>query len=285
MKRDSIDNTATRLSGLSAHARGKPARCFEWRASADRDHPAQAHGLLSLAGHPLLAQLSDEQRWRLGLAEMTHFFSLNIAGERMLLEGLGQQLAGGHCSGATSGYLRHVIEEECAHTEVFETFCRRYAGKTYRDRQLRFPRRLLPGEAEFLVFAQMLVFEEISAWFNRKLAADRDVWPLVRDINEYHAAEEARHLVFGRAMVESLWEASSPGWAEEGRARIAKYVRAYVRSTLRSYVDPDVYVDAGVPGDAFALREEVLASDGWRQIEAAATKRLDATLTGLGMAR
>ena len=253
MTRSSVDTIAKRLSGISVHTRTNPYRRFEWSAAPDRSRPANSEALLSLADHPLLAALSDEQRWQLGLAEMAHFFSLNITGERELLAGLARRLEFGS-SAAISGYLQHILDEESAHTAVFAQFCRRYAGKIYPDRQMRLPREFLRGEEEFLFFAQMLIFEEIAAWFNRKLAGDRSLWPLVREINEYHATEEARHLAFGRAMVETLWATSATNWGEERRQRIGAYLRSYTKATMRSYIDPAVYADVGLPGDLFALR-------------------------------
>ena len=282
MNGSSVDIIAKRLSGISVHTRTNPDRRFEWSTAPDRSRPAKSESLLSLADHPLLATLSAEQRWRLGLAEMVHFFSLNIVGERELLAGLARRLEFGS-SAAISGYLQHVRDEESAHTAVFAQFCRRYAGKIYPDRQMRLPREFLPGEEEFLFFAQMLIFEEIAAWFNRKLAGDRSLWPLVREINEYHATEEARHLVFGRAMVESLWATSAAHWGEESRQRVGTYLRAYMKATMRSYIDPAVYADVGLPGDLFALRNEVLASRGWHAVEDSATQRIRVLLDGMGI--
>ena len=172
MSDSSLDSVAARLSDISVHTHVDPYRRFEWSPAPDHSLPAKSAALLSLADHPRLVTLCDEQRWQLGLAEMTHFFSLNIAGERELLAGLARRLELGS-SPAVSEYLHHFLEEENAHMLVFAQFCRRYAGKIYPNRQMRLPREFLPREEEFLFFAQALIFEEIAAWFNRKLAGDR----------------------------------------------------------------------------------------------------------------
>lgn len=282
MSRASIDSVAERLSTVSVHTHTNPYRRFEWFATLDHGRPVMSDGLLSLAGHPLLPTLSDEQRWQLGLSEMVHFFSLNIAGERELLTGLSRRLQLGS-SPMVSEYLHHFLDEENAHMLVFAQFCQRYVGKIYPSRNMSLPRTFLPGEEEFLFFAQALVFEEIAAWFNRKLAGDAALCPLVREINEYHAVEEARHVLFGRAMLENLYAKSAAAWGDEGRRRIGAYLHAYVQATLRSYVDPIVYADAGLPGDAFALRDEALATTSWRSLEDSAAKRIRMILAGLGM--
>ncbi len=282
MSASPVDTVAERLSGISVQAHSNPYRRFEWTSGPDRRLPAKSEALLSLADHPVLATLSEEQRWRLGLAEMGHFFSLNIAGERELLMGLASRLERG-ASPAVSGYLHHFLEEENAHMAVFAQFCRRYVGKIYPARQMRLPRTYLPGEEEFLFFAQILIFEEIAAWVNRKLAGDSALWPIVRQINEYHATEEARHLVFGRAVAEDLWAASSKDWGDVECRRIGAYLRSYTRVTLRGYIDPAVYTDVGIKGDVFALRDEALASPSWLRFEDQATRRLRAVWSALGI--
>jgi len=100
----------------------------------------------------------------------------------------------------------------------------------------------------------------------------------------YHAEDEARHLAFGRTVVEALWRKHSPGWGEQGRAQVAGYLKRYLDSLQRLYVSPFVYRDLGLP-DPMGLREQVLALPERKEIERAAAARAVAFLGRLpGMA-
>jgi hypothetical protein len=268
-----------RLSGLSGRLAARSAAVvpdsaprFSWPAALGGDRLAMSPRLASLFGHPAAAALGDEARWRLHLFEAVHFFSLNIAGERELMAGLAVRLYRGPLA-ETAEYLQHFLAEENAHSAVFARFCLAYGGKVYPDKQLRFERTFAAGEEDFLFFARALVFEELADYFNQAMAADDELCPLSRAINAYHAEDEARHIAFGRRAVAALWERFAPAWPEETRAKALSYLRGYVDATLRGYVNPAVYRDAGLPGDAYALREEALASPERAALSAEAARR------------
>jgi hypothetical protein len=261
-----LSAASARLSALSVRAFTNPHTRFTFPSEAARDRLAMPEPLLTLAGLP------DEQRWRLALLEATQFFSLNIAGERELMQGLAARLYSGPLA-ATSEYLQHFLAEENAHTVVFARFCMSYAGKIYPSRELRLEREHLAGEEEFLFFARVLLFEEIANWWNQRIAADDEVWSLAREINEYHALDEARHIAFGRQALAALWERYAPGWPQEARLRISAYLEQYVSATQRSYVNPSVWRDLGMTGDLLEQREQVLARPERRALDEAAAAR------------
>jgi hypothetical protein len=261
-----LSAASARLSALSLRAFTNPHTRFTFPSQPARDRLAMPESLLTLGG------LSDEQRWRLALLEATQFFSLNIAGERELMQGLAARLYTGPLA-ATSEYLQHFLAEENAHTVVFARFCMSYAGKIYPSRELRLEREHLAGEEEFLFFARVLLFEEIANWWNQRIAADDEVWSLAREINEYHALDEARHIAFGRQAVAALWERYAPAWPSEARLRLGAYLEQYVGATQRSYVNPSVWRDLGMGGDLLEQREQVLARPERRALDEAAAAR------------
>jgi hypothetical protein len=271
---------STRLSQISVRSFTNPHTRFAWPERPPRDRLAMSEQLLPLAALPIWATLDDEMRWRVALAEATQFFSINIAGERELMMGLADRLHRGP-SPEVSDYLQHFLHEENAHTFVFVNFCQRYSGKIYPDPQMRLPREYLPGEREFLFFAQVLVFEEIANHYNQHMAADDTLWSLSREINDYHTTDEGRHIAFGRQVVEDLWSEWSPQWSDEGRAGVAGYLARYMEAVLRSYVNPQVYRDLGLP-DPLQLRQEALAAPTWRALAAAATDRVSEFLRERG---
>lgn len=276
---EGVERATTSLSRVSQARFRSPHQLFAWPSRPDPYRLAMSQPLISLSAHPIWATLTDEQRWKAALLENGYFYSLNIAGERELMMGLACRLHQGPLA-AASEYLLHFLQEECAHSAVFTRFCRTYLGHIYPDRQMRLPRAFLPGEEELLFFAQVLVFEHLAGWHNMQNAKDVDVWPLSRAIHGYHAEDEARHLAFGRTVVEALWRKHSPGWGEQGRAQVAGYLKRYLDSLQRLYVSPFVYRDLGLP-DPMGLREQVLALPARKEIERAASARAVAFLSRL----
>jgi hypothetical protein len=237
--------TAARLSAASRRAYQNPYEGVEWPESVDRDQWFTSPELISLYGTPLWDGLDESARRRLSFWEAVNFYSLNIWGERSLMEGLAARL---HRPGLedVAEYLHHFLDEENKHSVWFATFCRRYAGKIYADRKVAFPREYAEGEEDFLFFAKVAVFEEIVDRYNVAMGRDERLVPIARQINANHHAEETRHLVFGRRIVEHLWERHSPAWAEETVAGVRAHLTGFLEATWREYYNPDVYRDAGI---------------------------------------
>jgi P-aminobenzoate N-oxygenase AurF len=231
------------------------------------------------SGLPVYQEMNDERRWQLALLEAVSFFSLNINGEHDLMRGLEARLTG-DVPAHVSRYLPHFLREEAAHTEVFKQFCLKYGGFIFRDRQVRFPQEFLPGEENFVFFARALIFEEIADFYNRKLAADDTLWRLARDINRYHAEDEARHIAFGRLYVSALWEELGKHWTAEEKARVAGSLKRYLQSVQRSYVNADVYQKLGMAPE---VREEILRSAHWMAIAEQSARKLTCWFGGIGL--
>jgi hypothetical protein len=268
-----------RLTTLSVTQKQDPNRLFSWPARAADDLPAMSEKLLPLLGHPLYAELSGEQRLRLALLEAVNFFTLNINGERELMAGLAERIERGEAPHLT-GYLLHFLEEESAHTVVFTRFCLDYGGSIEPNRQVEFPRDYLPGEEEFLFFARVLVFEEIAQDYNQRIAADDDVWALARGINDYHASDEARHIAFGRALVDEMWDRQSKVWDGDQQKQVGDYLRRYIDTVLRTYVNPAVYRALGLPR---SVRHEILESAHWQSLCEQSTRRVSQWLQKIGV--
>jgi hypothetical protein len=216
--------------------------------------------LLSIAGTPAGDALSSDDVRRLSFLEAINFFSLNIHGERSLLEGLASRL---YRNDLYTPYLHHFLDEENKHMVYFGTYCLRYAGKIYPDRKLAFPREYADGEDDFLFFARVFLFEEVVDVYNARMAQDKRLEPVAREINRMHHRDEARHLAFGRKLVAELWERHAPGWDAPTIEGIRRYLADYVLAIWREYFNPDVYRDFGFP-DPVAFAREAFASDAAR---------------------
>jgi hypothetical protein len=190
------------------------------------------------------AGLGEVTRRRLAFHEAANFYSLNIHGEKGLMEGLAARLYRRDLM-EVSTYLHHFLDEENKHSIYFGGFCTRYA-RVYPSRQLALGGPKPPRDvADFLFFTQTLIFEEIVDRYNLVQARDARLHELARFINHNHHVEEARHLVFGRRLVAALWRSCSPSWGEERIADIRGHLAQFFVSSWREYYNPDVYADAG----------------------------------------
>ncbi len=255
-----LEATVERLCRVSVENFIDPFSRLEWPDRIDEDAWYTSPELISLHGTPAYEELSLPQRKRLGFFEAVNFFSLNIHGERMLIEGLARRLYR-RGQETISPYLHHFLDEENKHMTYFGRFCTRYAGKVYPEKKLPFPQEFAPGEEDFLFFAKVLVFEEIVDVYNRRMARDERVAPIAREIHGLHHFEEARHLVFGRELVAELFERHREQWSDGVLRGVRRTLAAYLSATWKEYYNPEVYRDSGL-ASPFELRRAALASPG-----------------------
>ena len=237
--------TVDKLCQASRDKNINPYDSIEWPETLDPDQWCFSPELISIYGTQTYEQLTEQEKKRLSFCETVNFFSLNIHGEMPLVEGLAQRLHKSDTKEITP-YLHHFLDEENKHMVYFGGFCMRYAGKVYRDKKLVFPREYAPGEADFLFYVKVLIFEEISIEHNLRLSKDRRLPPIVRQINLMHYVEESRHLAFGRLQVKRLFQRYSTKWSRETLQGVSDYLKVYLESTWKEYYNPDVYRDVGL---------------------------------------
>jgi P-aminobenzoate N-oxygenase AurF len=224
----------------------------------------------SLYGTDAWHALDPAGRQRLAFHEAANFFSLNIHGEKALMQGLAERLYRPDLA-EVAQYLHHFLDEENKHSVYFGRFCRRYA-RIYPSRQVPFEQPRPRGEADVLFFAKALVFEELADAYNRVQAADERLHPLVRWINHQHHVDEARHLHFGRRLLAALWEMWVPRWGPDETEALRRYVDRFFTMTWRAYYNPDVYADCGFT-DPWATADAAWASPHQREHRRRASAR------------
>lgn len=236
--------TVARLCEVSIKDYINPYSYLEWPETLDREQWFTSPELISLYGTDLYEEMTEDERKRLSFYEAVNFFSLNIHGEKSLVEGLAKRLYR-KGNNEISPYLHHFLDEENKHMVYFGGFCLKYAGKVYPDRKIVFPREYEKGEKDFLFFAKVLIFEEIVDVYNVRMARDERLAPIARRINHLHHRDEARHLVFGRQTVRELFAQYRQMWSAETLAQVQEYLKGYLLSTWKEYYNPDVYRDTG----------------------------------------
>jgi len=258
MNRIDFNGFLDELSAISEETFIDPAD-FDWPEELDTDAWYFTPELISIFGTDTWHAMDEHARKRLSFFEAVNFFSLNIHGEKYLVSEISRRLFAGE-SPKLSRYLTHFVDEEMRHMMYFAGFCRRYAGKTYPDRTLHSEDS---GDAEldqFLLFARINVFEEIVDHYNRVMAKDERLAPVVREINRIHHFEELRHLNFGRRFLQQCLERHVSDWDAQRRASLRHHLEEYLRYVWKQYYSPEVYADAGVR-DAFDVWRNAFAGD------------------------
>lgn len=258
-----------RLSEMSIRDRGNPYRTFDWPESLPEGlwmsrELLTVHGTDEGLEPEVLARLS---RW-----ESIHFYSLNVHGIRELLSEVVSRI---HQPGYSlvSPFFHHFIGEENEHMWYFAEFCTRYGGKLYPNISMKTPNAFRDAVADLLVFIKIQTFEEIIDYFNAKMAKDPELHPFVRKINRMHHRDESRHIAFGRQLITSLFEEVKRTVDETTLAAIDEYLRRYLAVSIQSLYNPQVYRDAGLPGNPFDRRRRLLGHEGRSSVHDAILRR------------
>lgn len=273
--------TLDRLCASSRRNFRNPSDDIPWPDALDPDAWFTSPELMSVYGTDEWDGLDDSTRRRLSFWEAVNFYSLNIHGEKSLMEGLAARLYRRDMADVTP-YLHHMLDEENKHSIYFGGFCTAYAGKVYSSRKLSMPREYAPGEETFLFFAMVLIFEETVDRFNVLMAKDERLDPVARAINASHHDDEARHLIFGRRMVARLWDQWHPEWESDVVDRLRAQLAGYFTAMWRDYYNPDVYSDAGL-SDARALPARLWDAPAQRGHRAQMSGRAISLLTDMGV--
>lgn len=258
-----IVELAERLCEVSEKSYLNPYTYIAWQESMSKEQWFCSPELISIYGTSEYEALDDKRKQLLSFYEAINFFSLNIHGEKSLVEGIAHRLYSKELK-ELAPYLHHFLDEENKHMIYFGGFCQRYAGKVYRNRKMEIPREYAKGEEDFLFFARIMIFEEIVDFYNVRMSTDESLEPIARKINLVHHLEEARHLVFGRQIVEHLYEKYSPSWSKEVLQNCKNYLKSYIITTWKEYYNPDVYSDAGLP-EAYDLVDKAWNNDYTRK--------------------
>ncbi|WP_373234574.1 diiron oxygenase [Mycobacterium marinum] len=260
----SLQETSSHLSKVSQRSYQNPYTAVEWPETI---HPERdwfsTPEYLSLYGTTVWDELAEPTRRLLAFHEAVNFYSLNIHGEKSLMQGLAARLYRRDLSDVTD-YLHHFLDEENKHSIYFGGFCTRYA-KVYPTRQLALDCDRPPRDVEdFLFFAQTMIFEEIVDRYNWVQARDGRLHPIARFINRNHHVEEARHLVFGRRMVTALWESCAPTWDESTIVEVRDRLAQFFVASWREYYNPSVFADVGL-ADPWQLAEDAWGATAQRK--------------------
>lgn len=256
---------ALKLSEASVKRYNSPYEQFQWPEYLDKHQWHFSPELISIYSLDEYQQLNEEQQKNLAFWEAINFYGLNIHGEKALIRGLAEHLYYMDWSPELSQYLHHFLDEENKHMTVFGTFCNKYGKKVYPDKKMNFPREYEKGEADFLFFAKVVIFEELVDYYNRYMGNDKRLDTLTQQINQYHHNDESRHLAFGRELTKNLFGQWAPTWSETTLSEVKQYLSNYMISTWKEYYNPSVYKDAGLTNSYAVYQKAWSAASDHRQ--------------------
>jgi hypothetical protein len=260
-----------RLVTMSERDYYNPYRLFDWPDSIVQDAYWMSPELMTVHGTAVADRLDEAQLRALSKWESVNFYSLNVHGIRELLTAIVARI---YTPGfeLPSEYFHHIIGEENEHMWFFATFCLRYAGKVYPDKTLTFAGPGIPEAETFLIFARLLIFEELVDVFNQRMATDDRLHPTIQQINSVHHQDESRHIAFGRQIVALLHAELRRTLSLEQLASLESYLKRYMRASAESLCNPAMFVDAGIE-NPYGMRRATLADPQFEVFTARVLKR------------
>jgi P-aminobenzoate N-oxygenase AurF len=258
-----LQEVAARLSRASREQRYDVNELFDWPASLPADAYWMSPELTTCYGTAVWAELDEPGQIALSQREAVNFFSLNVHLIRDLIGEVAARIYAARYPGVAE-FFHDFIHEENEHMWFFAQFCLRYGGRIY-------PPKAVTGGAlqgtdvirDLTVFGRILIAEELCDAYNAKMAGDGRLPPIARQINSVHHNDESRHIAFGRQIMRALHQEAAARCSAAELSAAAEYLGRYVTSCLRSFYNPAVYADAGLPG-ARSLRTRLLADPARR---------------------
>ena len=281
---DRFRSVLDRLSSKSIDDYYNPYRLFDWPDRLPEDMWWMSPELTTTHGSAFANTLSQEQLFRLSKFESMNFYSLNVHGIRELLIEVVRRI---HTAGfeTPSEFFHHFIGEENEHMWFFAEFCLRYGPGIYRaPGGAAVPSSVSVKIESVLVFARILIFEELVDHYNSRMAADERLHETIRAINRIHHQDESRHIAFGRELVDLLFADLRESATEEELDDISGYLRRYLTYSFESLYNPQVYRDAGI-ADPYGLRAELLAAPERAAAEQQVFRKTHRYLTKTGLLR
>lgn len=266
-----VQRILDKVSNKSIEDHYNPYTLFEWPETLPEDRLWMPLELMTIHHMPAEKTLTEAELIALSKWESINFYSLNIHGIRELLVEVCRRIHT-NAFAMPSEFFHHFIEEENSHLWIFAQFCLRYGGKIYPERRMPATARE-PAVEQFMIFAKILIFEEIVDYYNVRIAQDESLHPFVREINRLHHHDESRHIACSRELVEALFGHVRQSVDASELPSIEEYLRQYIVACVESLYNPSAYLDAKLPVNAYQLRREALRDENRKRADQAMLKR------------
>ncbi|MFE9279558.1 diiron oxygenase [Paenibacillus glucanolyticus] len=267
---EKMEKILEKLVNLSTEDYYNPYKHFKWPERLNDNELWMTPELVSVYGTKYYEELGEEKRILLSKWESINFYSMNVHSIRSLLIEVIERV---HMPGfeVPSRYFHHFVGEENEHMYFFAQFCLLYGKKIYQLKKMKMNDSFSTDSSNFIVFSQILIFEEIVDYYNLMMAKDQRLHPIIREINKIHHQDESRHIAFGRQLVKHMWD-QIKSHSEIGKIR--DYLKNYIIYGIRDFYNPAVYKDAGFD-NAYEMRVELLNSEERRFFHRKAIEKVE----------
>ena len=271
--------TAERLLTASVRRSYDPEVTIDWAAPFVDGAYWVPPERSSLYGTPLWDGLSQAERIELTKHEVASAASAGIWFETVLMQMLIRAYYDQDPTSPHAQYALTEVADECRHSIMFGRLIERLGVEPtkarWRDHTLgRFLKATATGPH---MYAAILIAEEILDAFQREIAADESLQPLIRMVSHIHVVEEARHVKYAREELARQVENAGPVTLAYSRMVIARAAA----SVVSRLVHPDVYRSVGI--DPSIGRRAALANPHFRATLRWSASKAVAYLESLGL--
>ena len=235
---------ARQLLSSSARQSYDPTIDIDWSAPPVEGAWFVPERRVSLNGTPIWARLSREQKLRLSREEFASSIALGVWTEQMLLQLVARYVYDRDVASPSVQFALTEIADEVRHMIMFANVVDSIGASSYPTPwKIRESGRLMkttfPVQA---LWALVLLTEEIFDRVQREMAADESVQPVVRAMCRIHVVEEARHISFARAELETFVDRLNAVQREALRTMLALSARTFATEIF----NPEMYRRAGL---------------------------------------
>lgn len=273
------ERVADRLLRSTAARSYDPELDIDWSAPPEPGKIFLPEHRSTLYGTPLWDRLTPEQRRELGKHEAASVAGFGIWLECILLRLLAKLAYEENPATRHVQYALAEMAEKCRHSTMFARLIEWMGVPHYGPpRHVHALGRLLTATAHGpAMWGAILIGEEITDRYQREMAADDSIQPIVQMVNKIHILEEARHIGFARA--ELTRSAAGLPLAELPFQRMVLGRVAYIVS--RHLISPEVYRSVGL--DPAEARRAALANPAHRETIRYGSEKIVAFLREAGM--
>jgi hypothetical protein len=273
------ERAAGRLLRSTAARSYDPELDIDWSAPPEPGKIFLPEHRSTLYGTPLWDRLTPEQRRELGKHEAASVAGFGIWLECILMRLLAKLAYEENPTTRHVQYALAEMAEECRHSTMFARLIE-WMGVPYygAPRHVHALGRLLTATAHGpSMWGAILIGEEITDRYQREMAADDSIQPIVQMVNKIHILEEARHIGFARA--ELARSAAKLSLAELPMQRAMLGRVALI--VARNLINPEVYRSVGL--DPVQARRVALANPAHHETIRYGGEKIVAFLREAGM--
>lgn len=270
---------ARRLLRSSVSHSYDPMTDIDWEAPLEDGAWFCVPERLSLYGTPLWERMDERQRIELSRHEFASLAGVGGWLELCLIQMMARYLASRDLKDPRTHYALNEIGDETRHVTMFGLLHRKLDCPAYGPPA--YLRHVFAvGSMAFqdlTTFALTLVTEEVLDRFQREIARDERVQPLIRRICHIHVVEEARHVSFARTELRSAVQHTSAA-----RRAFHRHLTALSASLdVPCLLDPAIYRAVGL--DPVEARRQARHNPHYRETMLWSGEKLIAFLTEVGM--